>query len=56
MDKYTYEEIEKFVYENLMNNGENDVYKVKIEITVEGEHTETFEYVWNKKKDSKDDN
>jgi hypothetical protein len=56
MNKDTYEEIEKFVYDNLMSNGENDVYKVKIEVTVEGGHTETFEYVWNKIEENKDDN
>lgn len=49
MNKDTYERIEDFVYQDLMNNGENDVYKVRIEITVEGGHIETFEYFWNKK-------
>jgi hypothetical protein len=49
MNKETYEQLENFIYEKIMNDGENDVYKVKIEITVEGGHTETFEYFWNKK-------
>jgi hypothetical protein len=48
MNKETYEELEDFVYTNLMNNGENDVEKVKIEITTEGGHKESFEYFWNK--------